>query len=70
MVAQLGFKATCNQSMVAIILNERSQSRFLFWWLTANYQNIRNLAGGDLRDGLNLELESDKFSGPFSLDFA
>lgn len=56
MVAQLAFRSTCNQSMAAIIPNEQTNVRFLFWWLTSNYQNIRNLAGGDLRDGLNLEL--------------
>lgn len=56
MVAQLAIGATCNQSMAAIIPNNISDSKYLFWWLTSNYQNIRNMAGGDLRDGLNLEL--------------
>ena len=56
MVAQLGIDATCNQSMAAIVPNTLSDSRYLFWWLTFNYQNIRNLSGGDNRDGLNLEL--------------
>jgi len=56
MVAQLGFRSTCNQSMAAIIPGEELNARFLFWWLDSNYENIRNLAGGDLRDGLNLEL--------------
>ena len=56
MVAQLGIPATCNQSMAAIIPTQEQDARFLFWWLTSNYQNIRNMAGGDLRDGLNLEL--------------
>ena len=56
MVAQLGIPSTCNQSMAAIIPNSTIEARFLFWWLDANYQNIRNMAGGDLRDGLNLEL--------------
>lgn len=56
MVAQLAIDTTCNQSMAAIIPNSKYEPRFLFWWLKANYQNIRNLAGGDLRDGLNLEL--------------
>ena len=55
MVAQLGIDTTCNQSMGAIIPNDLSYARYLFWWITANYQNIRNMAGGDLRDGLNLE---------------
>jgi type I restriction enzyme, S subunit len=56
MVGQLQFKATCNQSMCAILPREKLNSRYLLWWLNANYQNIRNLAGGDLRDGLNLEM--------------
>ena len=56
MVAQLGISTTCNQSMAAIIPSQLIEARFLFWWLTANYQSIRNMAGGDLRDGLNLEL--------------
>ncbi|QPN60258.1 restriction endonuclease subunit S [Synechococcus sp. CBW1002] len=56
MVAQLAFMATCNQSMAALVPGSRIDSRFLYWWLDSNYQNIRNMAGGDLRDGLNLEL--------------
>jgi type I restriction enzyme S subunit len=59
MVAQLGIDATCNQSMAAVVPSSKLQSRFLFWWLSSNYQNIRNMAGGDLRDGLNLELLRD-----------
>jgi type I restriction enzyme S subunit len=56
MVAQLMFESTCNQSMAAIVPTVRIEARFLYWWLTCNYQNIRNMAGGDLRDGLNLDL--------------
>lgn len=56
MVAQLGIEATCNQSMAAIIPNTDLDARYLFWWLKSNYINIRNQAGGELRDGLNLEL--------------
>lgn len=56
MVAQLGIPTTCNQSMAAIVPVPRLDARYLYWWLTANYQNIRNLAGGDARDGLNLDL--------------
>lgn len=59
MVAQLAFEATCNQSMAAIVPGPRIASRFLYWWLDVNYRNIRNMAGGDLRDGLNLELIGD-----------
>jgi len=56
MVGQLGIRTTCNQSMAAIIPNEKLNSRMLYWWLTNNYTNIRNLAGGEARDGLNLDL--------------
>jgi type I restriction enzyme S subunit len=56
MVAQLDIDATCNQSMAAIVPFPRLRARYLFWWLTSNYRDIRNMAGGDLRDGLNLEL--------------
>lgn len=59
MVARLGIDATCNQSMAAIVPNSRIDARYLYWWLTANYFNIRNMAGGEARDGLNLELLGD-----------
>lgn len=59
MTAQLGINTTCNQSMAAIVLHRNKLSRYMYWWLTSNYQNIRNMAGGDLRDGLNLELLED-----------
>ncbi len=55
-VGQLGFRTTCNQSMAAIVPSEKLNSRMLYWWLTKNYINIRNLAGGEARDGLNLDL--------------
>ena len=56
MAAQLGLHATCNQSMAAIVPDRHINPRYLLWWLAANYKNIRNLAGGEARDGLNLEL--------------
>ncbi|OZB84618.1 MAG: hypothetical protein B7X28_00040 [Halothiobacillus sp. 13-55-253] len=56
MVARLAIPSTCNQSMAAILPSSEISGPFLFWWLDSNYQNIRNMAGGDLRDGLNLEL--------------
>ena len=52
MVAQLGIPATCNQSMAAIIPTQEQDARFLFWWLTSNYQNIRNMAGGGFWGGV------------------
>jgi type I restriction enzyme S subunit len=59
MVAQLAIDATCNQSMAAIVPRAGMEPRFLLWWLAANYETIRNLAGGELRDGLNLEIVGD-----------
>lgn len=56
MVAQLGIPTTCNQSMAALVPDRRFAPRYLYYWLTANYQNIRNMAGGEARDGLNLEM--------------
>ena len=56
MVAQVTFETTCNQSMAAIVPSPEIDTRFLYWWLVSNYQNIRNMSGGDHRDGLNLEL--------------
>lgn len=56
MVAQLGINTTSNQSMAAIVPKKIISSRFLYYWIDSNYENIRNMAGGDLRDGLNLEM--------------
>lgn len=56
MVARLGFRSTCNQSLAAIIPDSRLLPGFLYWWLTKNYTNIRNLGGGDNRDGINLDM--------------
>ena len=56
MVAQVQFKTTCNQSLGVIVPNEKINNRFLMYWLRKNYQNIRNLGGGDKRDGINLEM--------------
>jgi type I restriction enzyme, S subunit len=56
MVAQVGIKTTCNQSMAAILPVSTVEPRFLCWWLVSNYQNIRNMAGGEQRDGLNLDI--------------
>jgi len=56
MVAQVDIDTTCNQSMAAIVPGEKLAPRFLFWWLTAQYITVRNLSGGEQRDGLNLEI--------------
>lgn len=56
MAAQVMFKSTCNQSMGVIVPNNLIENRFLLYYLVRNYQNIRNLGGGDKRDGINLEM--------------
>ncbi len=55
MAARLEIDSTLNQSMAAIVPGSSLEYRFLQYWLTSNYLNIRGLAGGDLRDGLNLQ---------------
>ena len=53
--AMMEIDAFCNQSMAAIVCDSRVDARYLYFWLRANYLNIRSMGGGDLRDGLNLE---------------
>lgn len=56
MAARLAISSTFNQSMAAIVpRKDLFDYRFLQFWLSSNYVSIRNLAGGDLRDGLNLK---------------
>lgn len=55
MAARLEIDSTLNQSLAAIVPGRTVDYRFLQYWLTSNYQNLRGLAGGDLRDGLNLQ---------------
>lgn len=56
-VALLRVEATCNQSLVAIIPDERVlDSEFLYWNLHSRYLEIRNLTGMDKRQGLNMRI--------------
>lgn len=55
MAARVELRTTLNQSMAAVVPSSAVEYRFVQYWLTANYASIRNLAGGDLRDGLNLQ---------------
>ncbi len=56
MSARLEFSSTFNQSLAAVSVDPRlADYRYVHLWLEANYQSIRGMAGGDLRDGLNLE---------------
>lgn len=56
MVAQTAIRTTCNQSMAAIVPSESTNPRYLYWLLGSQYEQIRNMAGGEARDGLNLEI--------------
>ncbi|WP_419571502.1 restriction endonuclease subunit S [Rheinheimera sp.] len=54
-VAQLGIDCFGNQSLSCIDARN-DDDRFLFWWLTSLYRQIRGLASDDSRDGLNQEM--------------
>lgn len=56
LVARTSIRATCNQSLCAIAPRGQLDYRFLHFWLSVNHENLRNLAGGDKRDGLNHQL--------------
>ena len=51
----LEFKSTCNQSLWAIEVLEKYNSKFIFYWLKNNYKNIRGLVWDWERDWLNLD---------------
>ena len=51
-VARMGIEAYGNQSL-GCISDYRGESRFLYWWLSSMYREIRNLSSQETRDGLN-----------------
>ena len=52
------FRTTCNQSMGVIDTNDESlHSKYLLYFLTDNYYNIRGLAGEGLRDSKPAQLD-------------
>lgn len=51
-VARMGIDAYGNQSL-GCISNYSGESRFLYWWLSSLYREIRNLSSQETRDGLN-----------------
>lgn len=55
MAAYTAIETTCNQSMAAVIF-DRDNAKFMYYWLTSQYKNIRGMASSDGRDGLNLEM--------------
>lgn len=52
MVATMGIDAYGNQSL-ACIADYKGNNKFLYWWLTSLYKEIRGLSSEDTRDGLN-----------------
>jgi type I restriction enzyme, S subunit len=56
-VALLEIETTCNQSLAAIMPNSKIlNNEFLFFYLESIYQEIRQLTGDEVRNGLNLKL--------------
>ena len=57
-VAMLRMKATCNQSLVAIMPADpvRAISEYLFWVLRSMYEDIRALTGDNERSGLSITI--------------
>ena len=60
-VAMLRIEATCNQSLVAMISENKDHfvPEYLFNYLRANYMNIRNITGHKQRRGLNMKIISN-----------
>lgn len=58
MVAVLKVESTCNQSIVAFIPKDEKQLgyMFLFYYLKASYQKLRNLTGDNERSGLSIRI--------------
>lgn len=56
-IAQMGMDACVNQSMAVIHIRETSNfvPRFVYYAIHSQYRDIRFMAGGDKRDGLNLQ---------------
>jgi type I restriction enzyme S subunit len=53
----LGIEATTNQACVAILpTSEDVNSWFLYYYLTANYENLRDLSHGANQQNLNSDL--------------
>ncbi len=57
-VAVLKVESTCNQSLVAFIPKDNNQLdyKFLFYYLKASYQKLRNITGDNERSGLSMRI--------------
>lgn len=58
-VAYSEIELTCNQSLAGFIPNNNYNSKYLYYNLQSRYFEIRNLAGDEARNGLNLGLLRD-----------
>jgi len=62
MSAILEIEATCNQSLAALICDEKNlHYKFLYYYLQIQYRTIRGLVGDDARDGLNMSTMKEIF---------
>lgn len=55
-VALLGIEAAINQACAAILPHDVQDSRYLFQFLAANYENVRRLSNSGSQENLNAEL--------------
>jgi type I restriction enzyme S subunit len=57
-VAMLKIEAACNQSLVAMISENKNDfiPEYLLFYLKANYMNMRNITGHKQRRGLNMKI--------------
>lgn len=55
-VALLGIEAAINQACAAIAPHDVDDSRYLFQFLAANYENVRRLSNSGSQENLNAEL--------------
>ncbi|MCF7689081.1 MAG: restriction endonuclease subunit S [Cephaloticoccus sp.] len=55
-VALLGIRAAINQACAAISPQDPDDSRYLFQYLAANYENVRRLSNSGSQENLNAEL--------------
>lgn len=55
-VAITGIEATINQACAAMLFTEKVETRFIFYFLTREYNSIRSLSGGANQNNLNIPL--------------
>lgn len=55
-VAITGIEATINQACAAIMFKEDIDTKFIFYFLSGQYESIRSLSGGSNQNNLNIPL--------------